>query len=111
MKYDLVLVSYTRHDAIKNGSLVDITDIAKELGIQYPVAITKAIWDRYINQEDTDVRLWVLLREFRFKSSIKGSSLMRFYVLFGSELICLWAVRSPGDEMELVVTIMLPCDY
>ena len=35
-----VIYSYTRKQAIEDGVLVDITDVAKEAGIKYPVAIT-----------------------------------------------------------------------
>src|ERR1019366_7436165 len=35
-----VIYSYTRKQAIEDGVLVDITEMAKEAGIKYPVAIT-----------------------------------------------------------------------
>ncbi len=101
----VVLVPITRQEAIKNGVLVDVTDTARKAGIKYPVALERVIWDRYIN-ENKD-RLWDVLWMFRLKSLYEANSVMRFNVSFGGELICLWAVCGPGDNMEPVVTIML----
>ncbi len=101
----VVLVPFTRQDAIKNGFLVDVTDTAQKAGIKYPVALERVVWDRYIN-ENKD-RIWDVLWMFRLKSLYETNSVMRFGVSFGGELISLWAVCGPGDNMEPVVTIML----
>lgn len=40
--------SYTRAQAIEDGVLVDVSDVAKEAGFKLPVAITRTAWDRYV---------------------------------------------------------------
>ena len=101
----VVLVPFTRQDAIKNGFLVDVTDTAREVGIKYPVTIEKIVWDRYINGNNQLLHevLWI----FRLKSMYEANSLMRFVASINGELVSLWAVCGPGDNMEPVVTIML----
>src|ERR1039458_9449603 len=42
-----VIYSYTRKQAIEDGVLVDITEMAKEAGIKYPVAITSTAFFGY----------------------------------------------------------------
>ena len=102
---NIVVVPVTRQEAIENGVLVDVTDTARKVGIKYPVAIEKIVWDRYINGSDKLLHevLWI----FRLKSIYETNSLMRFVASFGGELVYLWAVCGPGDNMEPVVTIML----
>ena len=34
----------SRAQAIEDGVLVDVSDIAKEAGFRYPVALTSALW-------------------------------------------------------------------
>src|SRR4051794_6278793 len=36
--------SYSRADAIADGSLVDVSELAKEVGFKCPVALTAAAW-------------------------------------------------------------------
>ena len=50
--------TYTREMAIDDGVLVDITGTAKLAGIKYPVAVTRTVWNRYIEwkQADTDLQ-------------------------------------------------------
>lgn len=39
---------YTRAQAIEDGVLIDVTSTAKEAGIRYPVALTRAVWERCV---------------------------------------------------------------
>ena len=43
---------YTRAEALADGVLVDVTETAKEAGIRYPVALTRAVWERYVRVPD-----------------------------------------------------------
>jgi hypothetical protein len=36
--------SYTRTDALRDGVLIDVSAVAREAGIRYPVALTRAVW-------------------------------------------------------------------
>lgn len=61
--------SCTRAQAIEDGVLVDVSDVAKESGFKLPVAITHAAWARYVEVprglelrgQSVDGRLWGVL--------------------------------------------------
>jgi hypothetical protein len=36
---------YTRVEAIRDGVLIDVSAVAREAGIRYPVALTRAVWE------------------------------------------------------------------
>ena len=45
MKQDDVLIfSYTRAQAIADGVLVDVSELAKQAGFRFPVAVTAGVW-------------------------------------------------------------------
>jgi hypothetical protein len=43
-----VIHVHTRADAIADGMLVDVSAVAREAGIRFPVALTRAIWERCV---------------------------------------------------------------
>ena len=51
-----VICTYTRAQAIEDGYLVDVTETAKEAGIRYPVALTRAVWDGIITPDPRAVK-------------------------------------------------------
>lgn len=48
MKHPFILEAYTRAQAIKQGLLVDVSDIAATVGFSIPVALTWAAWSACI---------------------------------------------------------------
>ena len=63
-----VIDAYTRAQAIEDGILVDVSDIAREAGFTIPVAVTRTVWDRlialpegYRGFQDQAGRLWDVL--------------------------------------------------
>jgi hypothetical protein len=62
---DLISV-YTRADAIRDGLLVDVSEMAREAGFRIPVAVTRKLWEEYIVPDPRSVpygqsvegRLW-----------------------------------------------------
>lgn len=113
---DQIISYYGREQAVEDGVLIDVSDMAREAGIKYPVAITKNLWEKYINHGDKDGRLWDLLWLFKLKAMHESTDELSFNVAFDcnngkSKLVKLWAVCSPGDLLEPVITIMLPEDY
>ena len=63
-----VLSTYTRAQAIAEGTLVDVTETAREAGFTIPVAVTRAVWERlvalpegYRGFQDEAGRLWDVL--------------------------------------------------
>jgi hypothetical protein len=118
------IYSYTRKQAIEDGVLIDVSEMAREAGIKYHVAITSAVYYEYIVPDErlTDYgqsvegRLWDVLWMFRINAQRNPSDIMIFSVLFvmpagnKSRLVTvkLKAVCGPGDMGEPVITIMKP---
>ena len=114
-----VIFSYTRQDALNDGVLVDCSEMAREAGIKYPVALTYAVWDRYVvvpdgvSGQDEKGRLWDILWMFRCAAIKTSSEIMNFRLLVRNDNskateVMLKAIIGPGDTWEPVITIMLP---
>lgn len=119
-----VISSYSRAEAIEDGTLVDVSTVAREAGIKFPVALSRAVWEAYVKvpegvkAQDEAGRLWDVVWMFRMSiRKSNGSDLLRFklYVrnhnrvsLNRNDLVELKAVCGPGDDPAPVVTIMLP---
>jgi hypothetical protein len=114
---------YSRTDAIRDGVLIDVTAAAREAGFRYPVALTAAAWERCVAVppglpcQDEAGRLWDVLTMLRFavRRSGDGDSEVRFAVHVRNDnregtppLVRLKALCSPGDNGELVLTVMMP---
>ncbi len=113
--------AYTREQAIEDGVLVDVSTLAKEAGLRYPVAVTRNVWDGYIvpderarklGQSETG-RLWDLLWMFSIaaRHASIDTILFRLYFIMKERqrrLITMKAMIAPGDNGEPVITIMLP---
>ncbi len=65
-----VISSYTRADALSDGMLVDVSEMAQEAGFRIPVAVTTSVWEECIYWpedeangygQSTDGRLWDVL--------------------------------------------------
>ncbi len=115
-----VIYAYTRAQAIADGVLVDVTDIAKDVGIGLPTAVTIAVREKFIAfHEDlcchddygrTVNILWMLIRA-------AGKQAAPFVVQFdvlvrernrSLRFHNLKAICGPGDDGEPVITVMLP---
>lgn len=128
---DFAIVSqYSRADAIQDGVLVDITDLAKEYGIAFPVAMTEAAYNKCVavpehakGLQDETGRTWDVLTMLRHAiTPSTEESELRFSVLVnnnhgqskylhqshGAMTQHLKALCHPGDQHEPVITIMLP---
>ena len=117
-----VIHSYTRAEAIRDGVLVDVTKTATEAGFQFPVALTRAVYEAYVrvpadvSGQDEDGRLWDILWMLRWAiRSAKGehpSELpFKLYVAQAEgkqTLVELKAHCGPGDDGEPVLTVLLP---
>lgn len=119
-----IISIYTRSMAIEDGSLVDVSEMAKEAGFTIPVALTRAAWsdcvewgeEREIHQDESG-RLWDVL--WMTRCQVRGSAgsevIVRLWripnrdgALPSGEEIKLRALCGPGDAGEPVITIMLP---
>jgi hypothetical protein len=116
---------YTRREALDDGVLIDVTDLAKQAGFKVPVAITAAV-EILVNPTQLEAedwgqsrtrRLWDVLWMARFyaKQNLESSE-YRFQVIFqfagraghraGQRTLSLKCNIGPGDEGEPVITIL-----
>lgn len=114
-----MIISYSRADAIRDGVLVDVSEMARECGFVIPVAVTSAVFG-YIEPpevvrdwQSVEGRLWDLLSMLRFAAKKARGELVQFEVYFQNgpgeqgEVICFKALCGPGDQGEPVVTVMM----
>src|SRR5207237_9145322 len=113
---------YTRAQAVEDGVLIDVSAVAREAGVRYPVALTSAAWGRCVTVppgvecQDEAGRLWDVLwllacavrrrgggPEGRFGVHVRDDNRERT-----PPLVRLKAVCGPGDQGEPVITVMLP---
>lgn len=116
-----IIHAYTRAQALEDGVLVDLTDLAREAGFRLPVAVTPGVWavlnpTKELEEAGQDMtgRAWDMLTILRH--SIRGASAtdeIRFAPLFMREPgekvepVEMWAKCGPGDDAEPVITVML----
>ena len=119
-----LISSYTRVQAIDDGGLVDVSAIAKEAGFQYPVFVTRNLWDGYIEpapelqHQDATERLLDTLTMLlsTIKSTKNPRSCIWFTVSFQMHIdgkhtiqdVELKSTLSPGGDAVPMITIMLP---
>ena len=117
-----VIDTYSRAQAIEDGVLVDVSnsDEAIEAGIRFPVALTRAVWDKYVKVpegvagQDVNGRLWDILYIFSIAArSPHRSDTMYFQLHVRNDnregtppLVTLKSVCGPGDGGDPVITIM-----
>ena len=116
-----VIHRYTRAQAIEDGVLVDVSRLAREAGFTFPVAMTRAAFERTVSVpdglegwQDETGRLWDVL--YVAKCAAKrssGSSKLTYQVRVQTGTnrarnITLKMHCGPGDAGEGAVTIMLP---
>lgn len=126
--FDEIIHAYTRAQAIEDGALVDVSLRASQAGFKYPMAITRAAYDVYIDWNDEDSkrqgyqnsvgRLWDILFNLRLlinRMPPKGGLFTFLCIPRGlySKLnmpvsVQLKVLIGLGDNSEPVITIMLP---
>lgn len=114
-----LIYSYTRKQALEDGVLMDVSELAKEAGFRYPVAVTAALWadihaiPQSKSWQDGNGRLWdvlwMALAAIR-ENKTGGSELVYKLVMpvgrttsYRVKLVC-----GPGDAAEPVITLMRP---
>ena len=120
-----VISSYSRAQAIADGILVDVSETAREAGFVFPVAMTRAAWSDCVEWSEADSlrqiyqdesgRLWDVLW-MASRAARHGGEEIRFQlyrVARGGRgtrprLVTLKPLCGPGDDVEPVITLMLP---
>ncbi len=122
---DNVISIYTRRQALSDGCLVDVSELAREAGFTWPVALTDHLYHSYIvpalalvaEGQSVQGRLWDSLMCLRHAiRSSKDDTYIRFVVLFQMSPAAapvpveLVSVAGPDDDGSPCLTIMLPED-
>ena len=118
---------YSRAQALADGVLVDVSEVAKEAGFRVPVALTVAVWEQCVawserdsarqTPQDESGRLWdVLWMAYIAARRASGSCRVPYQLhvvprggkATRSRLVTLHMHIGPGDDGEAVITIMQP---
>ena len=127
---DDLIYAYTRSQALADGVLVDVSQMASEAGFRFPTAITADLHARITpNQREQELgqsyegRLWdvVFLASFAARQAGAANQSQFEVSLFEAEedlphnnhlsSLKLWIMVGPGDEGEPVITIGFPEDF
>jgi hypothetical protein len=115
--------TYTRSQAIADGFQVEVSKVAREAGITFPVFLTRAVYDNYVTVpagvtgQDEAGRLWdiVWMTRFAIGKSQAGQTRLpvALYVRNDNQrarLIKLIATCGPLDidDPQPAITIMMP---
>jgi len=116
-----IINTYTRAQALADGALVDVSGRAKEAGFKIPVAITRAVWSRYVEVpagvecQDEAGRLWDVLwmLHMAIGQAGLGQDTLSYQVYVRNtngqpKLVNLKATCGPGDDAAPVLTILCP---
>jgi len=113
-----------REAAIQAGALIDVTPTALQLGISFPVTITRPLWEvgimtnQALPEEDQTSRLRDILMAFRLRlaSLTTVSPLLDFPVLLAlppssvPQPVPLFALIQPDPTHQANVTLLLPSE-
>lgn len=105
---------YTRAQAIADDVLMDVSDQAKRFGIRFPVAITEGLYGALTQDAQTDAfrnlcidLLLITMRQHITRASdtnrIDFAVKVPHLAPVGAYALC-----TPGDTAEPVLTVMLP---
>jgi hypothetical protein len=119
-----VIYSYTRLQAVADGLQVEVSKVAEEAGIRFPVFLTRAVFDSFVavppnvTGQDEAGRLWDVLWLLRFAIRKAQSGQTRLpYALYvrnsdshPARLVKLVATCGPLDidDPAPAITVLLP---
>lgn len=126
-----VVYAYTRSQAIEDGFLVDVAEVAREAGFSVPVALSRALWEDCVAWSDEDTqrqtyqdeagRLWDVV--YMASNAARQAAARRLsevcYSIYRvprggrgvrARLTSIKMVIGPGDAGEPVITLMQPSE-
>jgi hypothetical protein len=118
-----VIYSYTRSQAVADGVQVDVSKIAGEAGIRFPVFITRTAFDAYVTVppdvtgQDEAGRLWevVCMLRFAIRKATPGQTRLPFALYVRNDnrrprLVKLIATCGAlgMDDPQPAITVMMP---
>jgi hypothetical protein len=125
-RFDGQVFRITRQQLLADGVLLDISAIAREAALVFPTAITAGLWAAYGDARTAEgsprfalVLCWMLrfaarglVPVRRFKDPFSETLYFRLFVQERAtgqfRLAEVKAVCDPGDNLELVITLLLP---
>ena len=118
-----VIYSYTRAQAVADGVQVEVSKVAAEAGIRFPVFLTRTVFDAYVavppdvSGQDEAGRLWdvVWMLRFAIQRTKRGVERLPFALYVrndnrAAKLVKLVAVAGPLDidDPAPCITVMMP---
>ena len=118
-----VIYSYTRAQAVADGVQVEVSKVAAEAGIRFPVFLTRTVFDAYVTvppgvtAQDEAGRLWdiVWMLRFAIRRSHAGAERLPFALYVRNDnhrarLVKLIATAGPLDidDPQPAITVMMP---
>jgi hypothetical protein len=118
-----VIYSYTRKQAIADGYQVEVSKVAAEAGIKYPMFLTRAVYDSFVivppnvTGQDEAGRLWDIVWMTRIAILRAKPGIARIPVALyvrndhrAAKLVKLIATCGPFDmdDPQPAITVMLP---
>ena len=118
-----VIYSYKRAKAVADGFQVEVTSVAREAGIRFPVFITRTAFDTYVavprgvSGQDEAGRLWdiVWMLRFAIRKAAHGQSRLPFALYVrnnnrAAHLVKLIAMCGALDanDPQPAITVMMP---
>ena len=118
-----VIYAYTRKQAVTDGEQVDVSTVAGEAGIRFPVFITRTAFDAYVtvppdvSGQDEAGRLWdvVWMLRFAIRKAVSGQSRLPFALYVRNDnraprLVKLVAMCGAldMDDPQPAITVMMP---
>ena len=118
-----VIYSYTRAQAVADGVQVEVSKVAVEAGIKFPVFITRTVFDSFVavpdgvSGQDEAGRLWdvVWMLRFAIRKAQHGQNRLPFALYVRNDnhkprLIKLIATCGALDidDAQPAITVMLP---
>jgi hypothetical protein len=118
-----ILYSYTRKDALADGGQIDVSTIAREAGLKFPVYLTRAVWENYVRvpegvqAQDEKGRLWDIVWMLRCAARRTSGPQMNFRLHVRNDnrdrmppLITLKAVCGALDidDPQPAITVLMP---
>ena len=121
--FDEIIYSYTRAHAIADGMQVDVSTVAQEAGIRFPVFLTRTVYDAYVTVppdvtgQDEAGRLWdvVWMLRFAIRKAQPGQARLPFALYVRNDnrrarLVKLIATCGALDidDAQPAITVMMP---
>jgi hypothetical protein len=102
-----VIFSYSRAQAIEDGVLIDVTEIARGQGFRLHTVVTCGLWSEIGREEPLTERPRKVGELLHMLRGAVAANPNTDRIHFQFEKLAVWALCGPGDDGEAVLTVML----